>query len=337
MPQEEAQQYLNFLKKAFSGAPGKNLTDIVFTTEQVMDSEEHRLLMSLREDKAEARQTFFQKVIENLDMGDSNYLILCANDAYDVPYHKHDDFDRSAQEYDVGNDDQVYRYFVCAICPVKDGKLELGYYSGENEFHNCLAKQIVSAPELGFLFPAFDDRAANIYHALFYTKDSGKDHRDFVDAVFHTEAPIPAGRQKELFGEILSESLEADCSFDVVQAVHEQLSERMVLHKESKDPEPLTLTEREMGDILESSGVSPEHAEAFCARCTEELGEGTPLRPANISSASRMDIQTPEVKISVDPKNSHLIQTRVIDGHKYILISADAGVELNGLAVEIRE
>ena len=49
-----------------------------------------------------------------------------------------------------------------------------------------------------------------------------------------------------------------------------------------------------------------------------------------------MDIQTPEVKISVDPKNSHLIQTRVIDGHKYILISADAGVELNGLAVEIR-
>ena len=50
-----------------------------------------------------------------------------------------------------------------------------------------------------------------------------------------------------------------------------------------------------------------------------------------------MEIQTPEVKISVDPKHSHLIQTRVIDGHKYILISADAGVELNGLAVEIKE
>ena len=111
----------------------------------------------------------------------------------------------------------------------------------------------------------------------------------------------------------------------------------MTIHKESKDPEPLTLTDREMGDILENSGVSPEHAEAFCRRCEEELGQDTPLRPANISSVSRMEIQTPEVKISVDPKNSHLIQTRVIDGHKYILISADAGVELNGLAVEIRE
>ena len=51
MPQEEAQQYLNFLKKPLSRTLGKNLTDIVFTTEQVMDSEEHRLLMSLWEDK----------------------------------------------------------------------------------------------------------------------------------------------------------------------------------------------------------------------------------------------------------------------------------------------
>ena len=102
------------------------------------------------------------------------------------------------------------------------------------------------------------------------------------------------------------------------------------------DIETLFVPYLEMGDILENSGVSPEHAEAFCRRCEEELGKDTPLRPANISSASRMEIQTPEVKISVDPKNSRLIQTRVIDGHKYILISADAGVELNGLAVEIR-
>ena len=50
-----------------------------------------------------------------------------------------------------------------------------------------------------------------------------------------------------------------------------------------------------------------------------------------------MEIATPEVKISVDPKYSYLIQSRIIDGHKYLLISADAGVELNGLAVEIQE
>jgi len=334
LSQTETEKYLGLLKKGLSGALGKNLLDISFATKEVMDGEEYRLLSQLRKSElqdASLREEFCRCIVEHLDMEDRNYLILMAFDVYDVPHYGKD----GQRDEDSGGDS--YKYLVCCVCPVKEGKAELGYAPEEKRFHSAAIGQAVAAPELGFLFPAFDGRAANIYNALFYTKDSGKGHEDFVDAVFHTQAPIPAGRQKELFGEILGQSLEEDCSFDVVQAVHEQLSERMTVHKESKDPEPLTLTDREMGDILENSGVSAEHAEAFCRRCEEELGRDTPLRPANISSASRMEIQTPEVKISVDPKNSHLIQTRVIDGHKYILISADAGVELNGLAVEIRE
>ena len=334
LSQTETEKYLGLSKKSLSGALGRNLLDISFATKEVMDGEAYRLLSQLRKTElqdASLREEFCRCIVDKLDMEDRNYLILMAFDVYDVPHYGKD----GQLDEDSGGDS--YKYLVCCVCPVKEGKAELGYAPEEKRFHSAAIGQAVAAPELGFLFPAFDGRAANIYNALFYTRDTGKGHEDFVDAVFRTQAPIPAGRQKELFGEILGQSLEEDCSFDVVQAVHEQLSERMTIHKESKDPEPLTLTDREMGDILENSGVSPEHAEAFCRRCEEELGRDTPLRPANISSPNRMEIQTPEVKISVDPKNSHLIQTRVIDGHKYILISADAGVELNGLAVEIRE
>ena len=41
--------------------------------------------------------------------------------------------------------------------------------------------------------------------------------------------------------------------------------------------------------------------------------------------------------ISVDPEYSYLVETRVIDGRKYILIPAGDGVELNGLAVGLGE
>ena len=51
----------------------------------------------------------------------------------------------------------------------------------------------------------------------------------------------------------------------------------------------------------------------------------------------RFAIATPEVKISVDPKFSYLVQTKVIDGRKYILIAADSGVEVNGVNVNIAE
>ena len=73
MPQEEAEKYLGLLKKALSGTLGRNLIDIVFSTQQVADSEEHRLLSALRNSElkdAEAREAFYQKVIAALDMGE---------------------------------------------------------------------------------------------------------------------------------------------------------------------------------------------------------------------------------------------------------------------------
>ena len=61
------------------------------------------------------------------------------------------------------------------------------------------------------------------------------------------------------------------------------------------------------------------------------------LRPGNLTNTRKMEIQTPEVKISVNPKFSYLVEARIIDGKKYILVSADAGVELNGVTVSIRD
>ena len=49
MQQEEQEMYLGLLKKALSGALGKNLVDITFSTAQVADSDEHRLLQTMRQ------------------------------------------------------------------------------------------------------------------------------------------------------------------------------------------------------------------------------------------------------------------------------------------------
>lgn len=332
IPQEEAEKYLGLLKKALSGTLGRNLIDIVFSTQQVMDSDEHRLLSALRDSSLKdgtVRQTFYQKVIESLDMGDSNYLILLAHDTYDVPYRGKDD------ETQADASDQVFSYIVCCVCPVKDGKMELGFFPGENEFHNCTPGQIVAAPELGFLFPAFDNRAANIYNALFYSRKADELHQEFIDAVFHTEPPMSAGEQKEAFETALSEALEDACSLDVVQSVHEQLTERIEQHKESKDPEPLALTAREVGSILAACGVAEEQVAAFCQKCGEQFGDGAALSPGNLIDSKRFEIKTPDATITVDPEHSYLVETRVINGRKYILIPADEGVEINGLSVHI--
>lgn len=332
MPELELEKYMGLFKKTLSGGLGKNLMDIVFSTAQVQDSEEHRLLTSLRSSKlgdSRAREHFYQKVIQALNMEDSNYLILLACDAYDVPYHGKDD------ETQADASDTVFTYITCAVCPVRDGKPELGYFSGENEFHGYATNQIVAPPELGFLFPAFDDRRANLYNALFYSKDTAQIHQEFIDAVFHTEAPMSAGEQKEMFQSVLTDALGDSCSYDVVQAVHEQIRERIEQHKESKDPEPLDITAREVGAILKSGGIPDEQVQIFQEKCSETFGDGAALNPRNIIDSGKFELVTSQVKISVAPEYSYLVETRIIDGKKYLLIPADEGVEVNGVGVKI--
>ena len=331
MPEDEAEKYLSLLKKSLSGAPGKNLMDIVFSTQQVMDSDEHRRLMALRDSKlkdGEVRQEFYQTVIDALDMGEENYLILLAHDTYDVPYRSKDG------ETQAGAGDEVFSYIVCCVCPVKDGKLELGYCAGENEFHNCVPSQIVSPPELGFLFPAFDDRAANIYNALAYARKPDELHQEFLDTIFHTEPPISPGEQREAFQTALSEALEGACSLEVVQAVHEQLRSKIEEHRETRDPEPLTVTARDVAAILRDCGAEAAQAETFCAKCGERFGQGAALSPANLIDSRRFEVKTADAAISLDPEHSYLVEARVIDGKRYLLIPAGEDVEVNGIPVD---
>ena len=331
MPEEEAEKYLNLLKKALSGVLGRNLIDIVFSTQQVADSDEHRRLMALRDSKlkeVEVRQEFYQSVIDSLDMGDSNYLILLAHDAYDVPHRGKDGEDRA----DEG--DTVFSYIVCCVCPVKDGRLELGYCPGENEFHNCAASQIVSPPELGFLFPAFDDRAANIYNALTYARKPDELHQEFLDAIFHTEPPMSAGEQREAFQAALREGLEGACGLEVVQAVHERLTAKIEEHREAKDPEPLAVTAKDVAAILRDSGAEDGQIAAFCEKCGELFGEDAALSPANLIDSKRFEVKTADASISLDPEHSYLMETRIIDGKKYLLIPAGEGLEVNGMPVD---
>ena len=329
MPQEEAEKYLGLLKKALSGTLGRNLVDIVFSTQQVMDSDEHRFLMGLRDSQLKdgaLRQSFYDKVIASLDMDGSNYLILLAHDAYDVPYKGRDG------ELQDDASDTVFSYIICCVCPVNDGKLELGFFSGENEFHSCAANQIVAPPELGFLFPAFDDRAANIYNALLYSKKADQLHQEFINAVFRTEPPLSAAEQREAFEGALTGALEDACSIEVVQAVHERLRDQIVQHKETKDPEPLALTAGDIGNILRDCSVPEERVSAFLERCGERLGANVVLNPVNLIESGKFEVETADAKLSLDPEHSYLLEMRVIDGRQYLLFPADS-VTVNGLPV----
>lgn len=333
MPENESDKYFAILRRTLSGGLGKNLIDITFKTSQVADSPEHKLLMGLRESKLNdeaLREEFYKKVMETVSL-EGNYLILLGCDSYDVPFKSKDDMHSPDQS------EEVYTYILCAICPVKQTKANLHYVAEEKLFHDGAMNQMVSAPALGFLFPAFDNRSTNIYNALYYTHDIKASQDALIASLFNTPVPLPAAQQKESFEALLTSSLGEDCSLDVVQTVHDQLCQRIELHKESKTAEPLMISKEEVKEVLSSCGVSQEHVAKFSVDYDEVFGFEADLHPKNIIDNKHFELKTPDVVIKVDPARSDLIETRIIGGVKYILISADEEVEVNGVSIHIRE
>lgn len=333
MPENEADKYFGLLRKTLSGALGRNLIDITFKTSQVAGSPEHRLLMDLRSSRLEneeIREEFLKKVIDTVTI-EGNYLILMGCDSYDVPFKSKDD------ESKPDSSEEVYQYILCAVCPVKQTKATLHYVPEEKLFHDGAMLQQVGPPAVGFLFPAFDSRAANIYNALYYTRDVKSSQEPLVEALFNAPIPMPAAEQKKSFEALLQTSLGEQCSLDVVQNVHDQLCQRLELHKESKVPEPLTLGKEDVKQVLSSCGVSEEHVAKFSVDYDAVFGFEAELHPRNIIDSKHFEIQTPDVVIKVDPTRSDLIETRVIGGVKYIMICADENVEVNGVSIQIRD
>ncbi len=332
MSLEESEEVLSLLKKVLSGSVGRNLIDISFTNNQVLDSEEHRLLSSLRssalaDDEAVAK---LFDIIRQTYVSDGNYLILLASDAYDVPSYSSDG---AKKEESQG----IYTYFLCAICPVKMTRSTLGYRMVEHQLKNNTPDWVIAPPQVGFLFPAFDGRTANIYNTLFYTKDVSDNREELVDALFKSTVPMPAAAQKQVFDTLIRDTIAEDLSIEVVKSVQEQIGDMIEEHKALRDPEPLTVTKTTVSDLLRDCGVRDERVESFEAKFDETFGAKAAVLPENLLNVKKFEVKTPDVSIRLSSDVSDLVETRIIDGQKYILIRADGIVEVNGVEITIQE
>jgi hypothetical protein len=122
-----------------------------------------------------------------------------------------------------------------------------------------------------------------------------------------------------------------------VQTVHDQLCQRIELHKEAKVPEALMVSKADVKEVLSSCGVSEEHLAKFSVDYDETFGFEADLHPKNIIDNKRFEIKTPDVSIKVAPDRTDLIETRVIGGVKYLLINAEENVEVNGVNIHIAD
>ena len=328
LPEEEMFKYIDIFRKTLSGSIGKTLLNMEFPTEQETSEDgTQRFLMKLVESGLEDEELlnqFYDKVIETYQYPE-NYFIILVHDAYDIPKITSDGIENfDASEY-------VYDYILCSICPVKLTKPGLSYNTETNHIQDRIRDWLVQPPELGFLFPAFNDRNTDIHSLLYYTRKSDEVDLAFTDELLGCHLPLPAGSQKETFNAIIEESLGRDCEYDIVKSIHENLSEMVEENKEN--PEPLALDKTDMSKLLQKSGVEQEKIETFEERFDESIGEKEVLMADNISNTRTFEVRTPDVTVRVNPERTDLVETRIIDGVPCLVIELNDLVEVNGIQV----
>lgn len=328
LPEEEMFKYIDIFRKTLSGSIGKTLLNMEFPTEQETREDGTQVfLMKLLESKLQEDDLlneFYDKVIANYGYPE-NYFIILVHDAYDIPKITTD----GVENFD--SSEYVYDYLLCSICPVKLTKPGLSYNAETNHIQDRIRDWLVQPPELGFLFPAFNDRNMDIHSLLYYSKNSDELDLAITEHLLGCQMPLPAKSQKETFNAIVEESLGLECDYEVVKSIHENLNQMVEENKEN--PEPLALDRADMTKLLEKSGVEDEQIEKFEARYDETVGEKESLMAANISNSRKFEVRTPDVTVQVNPERTDLVETKMIDGVPCLVIEINDLVEVNGIQI----
>ena len=147
--------------------------------------------------------------------------------------------------------------------------------------------------------------------------------------------PMSADTQKETFKMLIEDTLSEDGDYETVRNIHETLNQLIEEHKE--EPEPLALDLTDMKKVFEQSGVEAEKMESFDRNFTENAGEKTSLLASNIAEMyvrHHIIDETPDIVIKVNPERADLVEMRIIDGRRCLVIPVDDHIEVNGIDVQ---
>ena len=327
LSEEETFKYFDIFRKTLTGTIGKNLINMEFPLDQETEGGTQNFLMKLRKSKLTddtLTEAFYDRIIENYDYGE-NYYIILIHAVYDIPGKSSD----GAEMFDAS--DEIYDHILCSICPVKLSKAGLHYNAETNNIEDRIRDWLVEMPDWGFLFPQFNDRSTDIHGLLYYTKNAENLRSTMMEEVFGCTTPLSAGTQRDSFNALVEETLGDDCAYDTVLEIHEKLND--LIESQKDEPEPVVLTKSEVKRLFEECGVEDEKLQNFDEQYELAAGEKSALVASNITNTRKFEIKTPDVVIHVAPDRAELVETRIIDGRKCLVIPMESEIELNGIRV----
>lgn len=362
MDDEEFYKYLEIAKKTLTGTLGNNILELDFPLEEEATGGKQHFLYALRNDglsSEELLDRLYDLIIDGYSYV-GNYLILVFHDTYDI-------ITKTSDNMKLDESEEVYEYLLVSICPVVLSKAGLGVREDENRIGARIRDWVVGVPDLGFLFPAFDNRSADIHKVDYFIRDAKDSHSEVISDVLGCAPRMTATEQRNTFSAIVKRAFLNDTengnealiniqeSFNALINTGEELTENEI--------NSIILTPETIDEILVENNIEGEKARVIKEVTLDEFMEELPLvsnlidnkaLAANEREREKKELvkevaslknkvseleeatsssESGDVSIFVYPERADEIHTEIIDDKKYILIPVDdnSSVKVNGV------
>jgi len=277
LDEDEYFKYLEIAKKVLSGTIGNNILELNFPFNDNLINEKQVSLMQLKNSQLKddsLLDDFYQSIIESYDYT-GNFLILIFHDAYDV-------ITKTKDNLKLDESEEVYEYVLCAICPVSLSDPGLRYFEEENKIKARIRDWVVENPTNGFIFPAFINRSSDVNSIMYYTKNAKDTHPELMENALGCYSKQTAAIQKDTFQSIIKDSFGADeqkadkIFMEVQDNLNNIIDEYNAIY-DDPDSEPITLTNKDIQNLLIESGIPEELTSKIEKSYVECFGDDLPL------------------------------------------------------------
>lgn len=313
LPEEVTDRYIDIMKKTLMGA--KNLMTYDFTSDSEMKGQA-RNLEDIKNDGLKDEKKL-SELIDNIKQGydcPGKYVIIIAHGVYDVP-------NKASDGADLDESEDVYEHLLVSICPLTLTKPALSCINGK--LADTERTWIVGNPTAGFLYPAFEDKQANIHSVLVFAKKSDE---NFTDTVLGVEKAAGADTQKDFIENLLTDDGVSELNINVAENIAKLIAEAKEYASNAEESD-VSFSKPEVKKLLSDAGVSDEKLSDFDNRYDEVIGKKGSISADNISLASEAVLKGDDYTVKLPAKLLESLKFK--DGKIMIPITGD--LTLNGM------
>jgi len=340
LEKETQELFLENFKKVLTGQLDSKLFELKFRHD-VENSTQTILFEGMSADTTEEWNENMLRMVEKMFANtkyDFDTVVTFVRAEYRKPKRKRH------LETEEGGDDEVYYtpLILCSVNKTDQPKKVLMFDYIEKTFKsNSAVDPIINlnAPLTGFLFPAFNDNAADVNHILYCAGKANQPDFEFITEVLNCEEIITAQEDKDTFSEILKSVIGEEVNTEVISNVYEEINrvvEESKENEEKEESEPPKLDYRDIERILTVSGVEDvDTAKVENAFKDVVFDEKHEFKATNLVPKS-IKINTNVANLSLKPSDLKHVKYIMFQGKRCLLLEIDEDVVIEGLKLETK-